>query len=439
MLDLNDDCLLTTIDSFGLLELCTLANVTQRFKSLAGNVFLRKFSDKIKFASPKEREPQENDFDGMLEDGFTTFLNFDTAIKVLNAFGHLMKSIKVELRQMGRKWGIDYKDDLIYYIGQYCADTVTTFEMHKLYTYYYGCLYLDAFRKNFTNVDTLTLSGFYNMTYGRLYLYHQKLNVVFPSVKKLYFKEFSFDNFVFVGDTFPNLEYLYADLYPQNVEKIMNEHVLQGILRNNSQIRSLELQWSNHSVLRMVDRELRQLENLTLNSHFEPTDAIHDDLSDIRLDSVKRLKMRNGLVCSMPLQPSGNVVEFQNLDELETDHRPNHCFKWIDFARESQSLRKLTLNGRFLNQEEFDQIAEANHNLAEFTARLQPDVKGETIVEFIKNSKSLKKINLKFAEPKEESERTFLGVLSILRNNFDNKSVISVINDKFEIQVVRSV
>lgn len=433
-MDLDMDCHLTILEKMDLDGLIAMTNVNQRFKMVAGNVFRRQYSSKIKFMSPNNL-PRRNVDKELRVERFIWIFDFEMVSKILRNFNLFITSIVIELPQYHKR-----EADLLALINDYCAETLTNIEFQAPLSYYHQSIYFDVLKTPFPKVKSLTISGGFNAI--RTIQYNRTFSELFPSVEQICFHQFSTLDFGFIGNEFPQLTHLYADVIAKVTQESRHgyELKLEDFFRANSKIQSLTLKYSSQDLLRIVGQQLQHLENLTLISHidnlFNETDR---DLTEIRLDQVKRLTVREG-GRSMPHQPlSMDLVEFGNLEEFETDAKPHCCLNWIDFVAKKRHLHKLTLSGRFIEQEQFARIAEINRDLVEFNGRFHIGVHAETIVKFIRNNQNLTKMHLEFSATADQGDDKFATVANALRENFGECADIRVVQELFEIFFEKSV
>lgn len=238
----------------------------------------------------------------------------EIAKKLLKYFGHLMSSIVVEM--------LEYKEhppkrNLLEFINLYCSKTLRQFEVHG--SVIPDEYFFDNFTQPFDQVENLTFFGYFERSNGIKFT----LSEWFPSLRRLIIRATQTD-MSFVNENFPHLEHFDAVISSYNFSNRMTDTVFRKMIKNNRQIKSLRLQYSNHDLMKFIADELPKLENLKLVYHKE---YASDDIKySVKFDRVKRFVMKYGTAYSMPRN-----VSFNNLIEFVTDAMPKNSSSWLDF------------------------------------------------------------------------------------------------------------
>lgn len=94
-----------------------------------------------------------------------------------------------------------------------------------------------------------------------------------------------------------------------------------------------------------------------------------------------------------------------------------HRVGWIFFTQ-SNSIEKLTRNGRYIEIDEFERFTTHNENLLEFHGIFKLDINHDNVIDFIKNGKRLEKITFEFVATDNLGNEAFFEIVKILENNF---------------------
>lgn len=362
---------------------------------IAMATFYRKFSKKtLKFDTPPfPEDPYDKDR--------IVIRDQETAKKLLKYFGHLMSSVLVEMHEYKEH---PPKSNLLEFINLYCSKTLRQFEVHgSVIAEEY---FFDNFTQPFDQVENLTFFGYFKRSNGIKFT----LNELFPLLSRFIIRATQTD-MSFVNENFPHLEHFDAVISSYDFPDRMTDAVFRKMIKNNRQIKSLRLQYSTHDLLKFISDELSKLQNLKLVYYEEY--ASDDIKNSINFDSVKRFVMKYGTTYSMPRN-----VSFNNLIEFVTDAMPKNSSKWLDFVTQNNSIEKLTLNGRYIEKDEFERITTHNVNLLEFHGIFKLNINHNSVVDFIKNGKRLEKITFEFVATEDLGTEAFFEIMKVLENNF---------------------
>lgn len=393
-------------------RLITLIESNDTFlMAMAIATFNLKFSKKtIKFDTPPfPEDPYDKDR--------IVIQDHEMAKKLLKYFGHLMSSIVVEMPEYKEH---PPKSNLLEFINLYCSKTLRQFEVHG--SVIPDEYFFDNFTQPFDRVENLTFFGYFERPNGIKFI----LSELFPSLRRLIIRATQTD-MSFVNENLPHLEHFDAVISSYDFPNRMTDPVFRKMIENNRQIKSLRLQYSNHDLLKFVADELPKLQNLKLVYYKENADDIK---YNVNFDSVKRFVMKYGTAYSMPRN-----VSFNNLIEFVTDAMPKNSSKWLDFVIQSNSIEKLILNGRYIENDEFERIITHNENLLEFHGIFKLDINHNNVVDFIKNGKRLEKITFEFVATDDLGNEVFFEIVNVLENRFSEMWNIHGNADELKIEL----
>lgn len=413
---MNEDCQFLILEHLSLPELVSIIETNEYFKNITADVFKRKFSKKlIKLHSPFSNSYK--DCQAVEMDDGVKLHNFKMIFKVLRHFGHLIKKLEIEYRSETCSSGFRIINELI---NVYCSKSLT--HLHVLNTI---PQLFDDYKKPFENVLNISFPGSYESLGNSEF----SLTELFPSVQRMSLSNIRVINTKCINSVFPHLEYVDAEICSPQDEECFTEADLMKFIRKNPHIRSLKLRFVTRQFLKFIAENLKNLETLQLNMYHD------DDVNgEIRFDNLHSLKMMFSIV-SMPSNTS-----FKSLTDFQTDAQPKRCSRWIDFVENSKTLTKLGATGRSLRDSEIERLALAKLNLTEVVLMIGVGVEDETLVQLIKNSKNLKKINLiKFitSTSNREVENAMKSTVKILKNNF--RTMWNVNSSRFQITLDKKI
>lgn len=358
------------LDNLNLKELISIAEINQHFKILACDVFRRKFSRRtasiyLPYVKSKEMyEPETNEY--------FHIANVEVAAKMLKHFGHLIRSLSVQIFS-----GINAENELIKkFINLYCSETLIEIDIRN----YQSPNVFESMTKPFKMVQKVSLYGQFDK------LNNSKLNSgeIFPALRQLTTAlSAQFVDSISIGH-FPHLERLIADFTTyENEEVYIAEY--KRLITMNPQIQSLTLIHSTKELLKFSAENLDRLETLELE-YYES--GHQDEPVTIHFKNVKHFKII-GISINIP-----NNISFGRLIEFETGGNPKSCWKWIDFVEEYKNLEKFRLNDCLLRNQDVLRLAQAELNADEILFQCDWNINIQSIAKLIKSSKHLRKVHL---------------------------------------------
>lgn len=376
-----------------------IADTNDHLKTLGSIIFKRKYSKETFYINCAFQAMGGFDYfaDLYIKPEFVEILSLKIAKKFFNNFGHLISNLIVDYRKCRND---DEKRILFDLINANCANTLKEL---KLFVKSPSTeRFFDQFTNAFRSVEVLHLRGIY----GSLDSSNSTFSELFPSLRTLCVEEFLCANKSFVEHNLPHLSRVHFDMSLFSNSDSFNELAAERFFRNNRQIQELKLKLSNQRLLQCVADGLQQIDSLILEEHFEENDISNDT---IRFDSVRKFAWINA-----DFMVPHRLI-FTNLIEFESDGGKQKCSNCLDFFRNSNdTLTKLHLNGRFIEDEELNDLCEINRNLAEFKGKLKIDVDPETIIRFVERCENLRKVQFEFSKDDSNYE-AYNEIQKILR------------------------
>lgn len=423
-MDLNIDCHLLILESLELRGLLSLAETNKHFANLAVNVYRRKFASKtVTIVTPftTNKNLLYYYFAQLRDDGIT-IQYMDAVSQMLKHFGHLIPNLHLQ-------YAFHYTDEyeeINKLINLYCVETLTsiTIQIHKK-------SFFDSFTKPFKRVENVEIYGDFN-TLGN---YELSFNQLFPAMRRLYLGDVKVLDRSCIDHEFPHLEDLTVYLATSN-ELCFNEAETEKLITKNPQIKNLKLISSSQSLLRFVAKHLPNLERLTLVWYQEKPIA-NLNVIEMHFENLKTFRMEEGSH-SMPIN-----ITFGNLVEFESDIYPKDCSRWLDFVVRDKNLKRLQVIGiedrleeRLLSNVEILRLAAARTNLNEISFKCEENVKDESIVKLIENTKQLKILKLEKDVYGMVNPRSFVTTAKILQTKIGGEW--SVHETEWEIELKRN-
>jgi len=269
------------------------------------------------------------------------------------------------IRDLYLSYQVENLDAQIYQtIVKYCSNSLISIRFNRP---------IDQICKSkFEKVEALTISN------GELKSSEcQRLNQTFPNLKQLnlYYNEVIDINAMNIK--FPFLERVVVAflLTDDNIECAMEKLFVE-----NSQVKSIVLEFVKMEFLKTVSKQLPNLNHLEL--HW-PKVYLYTG-SQIDFDNVLTLRV----ICNE--YSSWEILHFERLEELDITLSDSECFNLI---LQNNNLTKLKVQND-LKQSEVMQLQNQFRNLEELSLGCESDVETDTLINLIELNKNLKKIQL---------------------------------------------
>lgn len=395
MADLCVECHLLIIEKLDLPELINVAATNRYFRTLSFDVFSRKYA-KLSIVFRRSVLANVENFQiGPSKE--VRIEDYNLMFKILNNFGNLMVTLKIEYLNFGSK----RISVLNHYINNRCSDSIIHLELRN---YPYNNV-LDVIQMPFKNAESVSF-GFERITNSVM-----TLDEMFPKMRRLDLNNVRIVDASFIERRFNQLEDFSLSFV---TSEGLDQEGIKNVIKANPQIRSLQLAHSSENLLKFISENLPQLEELQLslikwNTNMEG-DMIH-------FKKVKKFLVRT-------TKNSPRKLIFDNLQELVLDCSDQISIEWMNFVVNNRNLTKIeTLYGS-LNDWQLNMFGENLTNLKEATIICGSNVQIETISKFIKNNLKLEILKLsrsiipRFGQLRENSlRRKFEGEWNI-RNMF---------------------
>lgn len=235
-------------------------------------------------------------------------------------------------------------------------------------------------RDDFFDYMTMPFKNVHNLsvTDEMLGLGNNRLNFqqMFPSLRNLHLNHVHIQNIRTLELEYPHMDYLHADINRFDYRGSLTPHVITRLMKLNPQIKSINLNIINTSMLLVISNHLRQLENITFGEQLE---------------------------------------EFE-LKTFPRDH------KYTDFIINNRNLKKITMNVYCFNDDDIQRLASANLNAVEISLICDFGVEDDNLVKLIENSHQLERLHLIMMVKHE----FFESAISTLQSRLQNEWILKV-------------
>lgn len=367
--DMNMDCIILIHEELSFVDMLSMAKANPAFVFAAANIFRRKYSKRtVQIVTPfEETGPiKMNVFDDLIY-----IVQFETAKSILNLFGPLI--INLEIYQHSEQISGD-KDVLliINLLNLHCSGTIKRLQLTAVYEENFFV----HMKKPFKQLESLSIKK------GHLTTLNSNLDLseLFPVIKFLELGYLRIHDETCIEQTFRHLEHLSIRINKKcDKFKFFDEANIKRLIQKNPTIQHLTLDYSNRAFLRFISENMKQLNALTLVCY---DDRSENDQQEIVFEHVKQFST---IACYFNSVP--NNLRFKSLEIFRPDHNPDAVHSWLDFVARHTHLKKLYVKGRPLGDKMLQNLTSIVPNLIEIFARLDDDVKDETIVNFVQINK----------------------------------------------------
>lgn len=314
-----------------------------------------------------------------------------TILKSIEYFGHIILSLTIVHRynSFGNETSEIYR-----LVNVHCSGTLS--QIHISNTNKKSGF--DAFKNPFERVENVTLRGHFQKLSNSNYSFDE----IFPSMQQLNLDAVEIDDLNWCDKQISHLTHLSIDTRTIDSKQL---------IRNNPQIRNLALKSVTPELLHFVAIELPLLENFDIAFynenvmdnypifHFNGSFAVH-------FDHLKRFKVDRSSH-SVPAN-----ITFGDIEEFVGDGLPRECTRWIEFVKNQETLKKLSII-RNLRNSEIVQLSNATLNLVEMSLECGKETNIEELVQLIESAKQLVRIHLNIPW-----KSTFFVISDAIRNAF---------------------
>lgn len=262
------------------------------------------------------------------------------------------------------------------FVNRYCSETLRQ-------------LSVDAFDENlftgmtkpFEKVEILSVGGEFKTLSSSTLPFVE----LFPAIRDLHLQNIQIVDHHCIDQKFRHLKSLYVQLCYENETNwfCSKEKHIENLLRKNPQIQTLSLTYCTPRFLDIVNSILPHVTDLTLINY----NAKHKEIEeqpDVVFKYVTHFTLFTGLG-EVPLS-----VFFENLKELHIEAGPTT--DWFILAERNRNVEKLFMIGGYVDNEQFTRIVGTDSQLVETTLYISENVWDESIINFMKESKRLRKV-----------------------------------------------
>lgn len=349
-------------------EIRKLALTNEYFLNITSDVFSRKLSESYIFidASHMSHDPMNNNSNDttfgnissslqdawshsikpskehlmIAKDDWIQMRNLYTVLDTLEYFGDAVKAVKISQRKESHV----VFEKIIESLNEHCTDSLlyldTVFSYQNL---------LKHMTKPFKNLNQL--SFLYSMdvdTIGAL-----PMNQLFPNT---YYLLLDFNrklNSSYLGCHLPKLEYLKIRALYNIGDWAMDPGSFEElILKNNPQIKTVDLSYVSEPFLKVASEHLKALETLII-SRFRSKNELH-------FPSVTKFIMND-------ISGAPENITLASLEEVQMTCNSVFCDAWIDFFAKHTHLKRLFITNAALNIGLFENFLENLPDLQEVT------------------------------------------------------------------------
>lgn len=366
---LNIDCQLLITDLLDVPSLISLAETNEHFFILVSDVVTRRYSKTV----VQIISPFYNIEDHVHEkDDTLTIQHFETAIKFIKLFGHLISHIQIKYDSIFR----NSAKDLNQMINNCCSKTLVQIDVHSVQDDFFQDMI-----KPFEKVQTLSIGGhFKNLGSDKVHF-----GDLFPSLRNLSLKDVQVSDTSIIERKFMHLEHLSMHIFKYDDHRRFTESDLRKIITNNPQIKSLILVHCTRGSLNLVNELLPDLRSLGLVYYTEYIFEIHPEIVFQQLRSFSIEKSSHSL-------PKN--ISFKRLERFYTDSFPQECNRWIELVQKSKHLEKLHVKDGLISNDHLSRLASSNLYLNEISLVCNKDVNDEAIIQFVENNGNVVKIDI---------------------------------------------
>lgn len=360
------DCQSLIVEQLDLDDLLSIAQTNTHFNSLAGDVFRRKFGQKLFVLLPDWNVLGGDKFG--VEATRVLITSSELAENLLKMFGHLISKVSVFFER------VDFQFDLITgrmakLINKFCWKSLVHLEMNNCPVQIWKEL-----KNPFLNVENVTFKNLLRAPKDF------DLNQVFPNMRRLELHDVELIESGLFDHAFVHLEHISIKFFVE-VELFVND--VTQMITKNQQIRNVSLEHASAQFLELLSENLPQIEVLEFFSEiqdFPSSERIH-------FGNVKSVLMKFQSFNA----PIG--ISFPQIEQFELDIQPELTESWIQYIKQHENSKKLHLNGPVLDSH-IAALSDGLPNLIDVSLNCASDVKVETIISFIVKNQQMKTLLL---------------------------------------------
>lgn len=403
--DLNTDCMLLIFKHLDLVDLLNMMEVNMKFREFTLNVFSHRYENReyvvrMNFSLPDPLpQPQSNvkirnivsrflNFFGMANEkkGDKIPLYFENGSKIeLKDYGIIVKIIKLTMPIRKLTLTYVYPNNLrgrLEFIGELISNySENILEIEFCFD---GHNYLKHFKKPLINTKSVIIRKEFAAYRPRL-----PINELFPAISRLHL-DFYRGISRYFNCYMPNLEHLQISRAPY-ISFNDEMYPLINVIKENPQIRSIDLYKPQPGMLYFTSIWLKHLENLTIHKFYLPIlNETFAGMEFFRFHNVKKFSMKHN-------SSSPRYLHFTKLEEIHLSSLTlDRIEAWFNFLFEHKSLKRFHLKHLDINDQHFERLTVHLSNLEEMSIsyRQRSVISIDIIINFVKNHKKLKQFQL---------------------------------------------
>lgn len=363
------------------MDLAQLLKKSQSSKvlsSLAADVFKRKFASKlITFKDSAETSMIENNSSVLIYD----YKTFTTAVQ---KFGHLMTKIQINYDDIE----VDQHKEISALLIKYCSNSLISLEIIQ-----WENNALKTFKNSFKKVQNLTIHGDIKLKSSLFNVFSEKklkLNEIFPALRQLNLYHMFVSNPSVLNVEFPYLEHVNIVFFPAPFNEPFVDYfsktkpAIKYLFDKNPYIQYLSL--TNCNSLDYLNIASDLLPNL--RQMYVHLVSLKEHNNNLMLDfpSVRKLELKMTKNVDF-----FKIAKFEKLKDLNLICGEYKC---KSLPLEHFALSSLRVSGFPLVYGNLLEFNEKTPNLEELFIASESKIDANTIIEYLKENLSLKKLNI---------------------------------------------
>lgn len=385
--ELNTECLFLILEKLNIADLLSVSQTNKQFSVLAADVFRRRFAS-LDIEIVKDRRLMVKPFfvnvvDSILgnnalenEDKIPFEMSkhsievydFELTLSLLKQFGNVIRNLNIHTQKLQS----NHTEIINKFTDKYCAKSLV-----KLDLKFIRSKTLEQFTGPFNVVEDLSFA----IDVHKIGSKTQPLNQSFPNIKRLSLFMVSDIDYSFIDCNYPRLEQLSVrGLHATRFETAV---AMQSIISKNPQIRNIELGTFVPNLIKIVQKLLPKIEQLTL--------ALASSIGNYKLH-FEHVKVFALGTSGLPGQ-----ITFGKLEELHIYYSNGQSSAWVEFLEKHQNISRFHIRGHGTESdlhEQFERITIKIPNLKEMSIVSERMVEVNAVVRFIETHVKLMKFEI---------------------------------------------
>lgn len=389
-IDLNGDVLHLIFQNLEFSDLYNIVEVVPEFAYFAGRTLHR--DREIYIRNSYDTDGGRVCFDS--EGKGLEIINFEVAMNTFVYFGNFLYHLRFE----DHKFRDNESETILQSVNEYASESLITFHLNsdKYNT-------LAQFTKPFSSVEDFTCEIFKKQT-GSI----KPIEELFPKLKRFTLSIGPNMDYTIFHIKLPYLEHLKIEVIDMQYGW-MNAKIIDGILRENSHIKSVDLKGFPYDYIKSIANLLPNLQNLTLHQlyMFEP----------VHFENVKHF-----VLYGYDTKYLIDKLTFACLETLVVKGRLYEANEWMTFFGNHQNISTLEFEVYWFD--DLDRI-EGLHNLVDLTLNFVNSFKNVEIVsEIIGKHESLTRLTI------GGRYKPYKEFVSNLQSQFDKEWNVTLTKDE---------